>query len=53
MPLIATPDEGGSFATPLINFKEPRTPGGTPVARSQLGVRWVVLMLTCILLGGE
>ena len=52
--LLASPPEGSTLSTPLINFgREERTPGGTVVKRSQLGVRWLVLALTCILLGGS
>ena len=44
--LLASPSEGSTLSTPLINFgREERTPGGTVVKRSQLGVRWLVLAL--------
>jgi len=39
-------------ATPLI-VREERTPGGTVRARSTLGVRWLVLAFTCILMMGS
>jgi MFS family permease len=42
-----------TLSTPLITYNEQRTPGGSVVARSELGVRWIVLVLGSFLLMGS